>query len=201
MNGPSEELAVETGNCFAPDPRTRLQKLRDKLFPAKHCFAPKAPSEFEDCIHGHAITKLSWADRLRVLFTGVVVTSWRTVTENKVGRTVNAATCHIGTAKDLVLILLAVLFAAPCFAQDRYPLDTRPAPYVRYGERYATPPKIYSGNGTYLGKLSQDRYAPDSVSNNYGRYGSRYSPDSVNNIYGPYGRYSTQPIYVYPRRW
>lgn len=88
-------------NCSEPDPRTRLQKFRDRLFPARHCFAPEAPSEFKDCIHGHAITKLGFADRLRVLLTGVVVTSWLTVTENEVGRTVNAATCHIGTARDL----------------------------------------------------------------------------------------------------
>lgn len=95
-------LAVECGLYEALDPRTRLQKLRDRLFPAQPCFAPEAPSEFKDCIHGHAVTKLSWSDRFRVLLTGVVVTSWRTVTENEVGRTVNAATCHIGTAKDLV---------------------------------------------------------------------------------------------------
>ena len=120
MNEPSEEwlremaerengkcvsvggLAVEMGCYSAPDPRTRLQKLRDRLFPDRHCFAPEAPSEFKDCIHGRAVTKLSWADRFRVLLTGVVVTTWRTVTENKVGQTVNSATCHIGTAKDLV---------------------------------------------------------------------------------------------------
>lgn len=85
----------------APDPRTRLQKLRDKLFPSRHCFAPEAPSGFKDCIYGRAVTKLSWMDRIRVLLTGVVVTSWRTVTENEVGNTVSAATCHIGTSKDL----------------------------------------------------------------------------------------------------
>jgi len=94
-------LAVDQGVYRAPDPRTRLQKLRDKLFPAKHCFAPDAPSEFKDCIHGHAVTKLSWIDRIRVLLTGVVVTSWRTVTENEIGGTVTSATCHVGTAKDL----------------------------------------------------------------------------------------------------
>lgn len=100
-----------------------------------------------------------------------------------------------------LVFLIVVLFAAPCFAQ--YPLDTRPAPYVRYGERYAnpyaTPPKLYS-SGRYLGELSTDRYAPDSVSNPYGRYGSRYSPDSIHNPYGPYGRYRTQTIWVYPSR-
>lgn len=97
----SSELTAETGCYYAPDPRTRLQKLRDKLFPAKHCFAPEVPGEFEDCIHGQATTRLSFVDRLRVLVTGVVITQWRTVTEHKVGRAVSAAECWIGTAKDL----------------------------------------------------------------------------------------------------
>ena len=77
MNGPSREwvekmaeiedgesvsvggLAVDMHCYSAPDPRTRFQKLRDRLFPSRHCFAPEAPSEFKDCIHGRAITKLS----------------------------------------------------------------------------------------------------------------------------------------------
>lgn len=103
--------------------------------------------------------------------------------------------------KSLVLAIV-LLFSVACYGQDRYQLDTRPAPYVRYGERYvspyANPPRVYSG-GTYLGELSANRYAPESISNPYSQYGSRYSPSSINNPYGPYGRYSAQPIYVYPR--
>lgn len=106
--------------------------------------------------------------------------------------------------KTLVCVLV-LLFAAPCLSQDRYRSGSRSSSYKRYSERYSypsisrydpSPPKIYSG-GTYLGELSADRYAPDSVSNEYGRYGSRYSPDSINNPYGPYGRYSAQPVYIY----
>ncbi|WP_205245723.1 hypothetical protein [Devosia naphthalenivorans] len=48
-------------------------------------------------------------------------------------------------------------------------------------------PIIVSPDGTYLGEFSSDQYAPDSISNPYGRYGSEYSPDSVNNPYGKYG--------------
>lgn len=48
-------------------------------------------------------------------------------------------------------------------------------------------PGIVAQDGTYLGKLSANRYDPDSVSNPYGRYGSRYSPTSINNPYSPYG--------------
>ncbi|HVT48081.1 MAG TPA: hypothetical protein VHD57_09865 [Vicinamibacterales bacterium] len=57
---------------------------------------------------------------------------------------------------------------------------------------YATQaPRLIGHDGTYLGKLSANPYDPDSVSNPYGRYGSRYSPTSVNNPYGQYGsRYS-----------
>ena len=44
-----------------------------------------------------------------------------------------------------------------------------------------------SSQGTYLGKLNDNPYDPDSVSNLYGRYGSPYSPDSINNPYGKYG--------------
>ena len=36
----------------------------------------------------------------------------------------------------------------------------------------------------YLGKLSTNKYDPDSVSNPYARYGSEYSSDSINNPYG-----------------
>lgn len=191
---------IETGCYSAPYPRTRFQKFRDKLFPSKHCFAPEAPGEFKDCIHGHAITKLSWTDRLRVLLTGVVVTSWRTVTENEVGRAVSAATCHIGTAKDLIVVLMVLLLSSTCFAQDVYQLNTRSSSYTRYAERYEmNTPRLYSGSGTYLGELSSNRYAPSSVSNPYGVYGSRYSPTSINNPYSPYGQYRTQPVYVFPR--
>lgn len=109
--------------------------------------------------------------------------------------------------KTLAMFVLLLMFAVPCFAQDRFQLDTQEAPYVRFAEKYnnygsqyaVNPPKIYSGNGTYLGELSTNKYAPDSVSNPYGVYGSRYSPTSINNPYSPYGYYRTQPIYVYPR--
>lgn len=103
------------------------------------------------------------------------------------------------------LVICAVLVvSAVCHAQSPTQLNTRPAPYVQYAQRYETgasqwavPPVIYSG-GVYLGELSTNRYAPDSVANPYGVYGSRYSPTSINNPYGPYGRYSARSIYVYP---
>jgi hypothetical protein len=47
----------------------------------------------------------------------------------------------------------------------------------------------------YLGRLSVNRNIRDSVSNPYGRYGSRYSPDSIINPNARYGSpYSTTSI-------
>ena len=83
-----------------PDRRTRLQKLKSRLFPAKHCMIPDAPSSYLGVIHGYAVSKLDWKDRLRVLFTGIVVTQWKTVTQNEVGISITNAECHIGTSSD-----------------------------------------------------------------------------------------------------
>ena len=48
-------------------------------------------------------------------------------------------------------------------------------------------PIIVAKDGTYLGRLSNDPYAADSISNPYGKYGSPYSGTSINNPYGKYG--------------
>jgi hypothetical protein len=53
--------------------------------------------------------------------------------------------------------------------------------------------KIIANDGTYLGKLSKNKYDPESVSNKYGQYGSKYSATSINNPYGKYGsKYSSE---------
>lgn len=101
----------------------------------------------------------------------------------------------------LVVVFLWIMWslASSCFSQERYPLET----YRDYGKDTeswsVSPPKIYSSDGTYLGELSKNRYAPDSISNPYGRFGSKYSSDSINNRYGTYGRYRATQLYVYPR--
>lgn len=88
--------------CFAADaPWTWRRRLRARLFPVKHCFAPEAPVHFKDCINMTAVTKLSLADRLRCLLTGVVVQHSRIVTEHEVGNTISASECYIGTKRDL----------------------------------------------------------------------------------------------------
>ena len=54
--------------------------------------------------------------------------------------------------------------------------------------RYSNPyvdraPRIYDYRGRYRGKLSNDRYDPDSISNPLGRFGNKYSTHSVHNPY------------------
>lgn len=102
--------------------------------------------------------------------------------------------------KSLVAALV-LLCSAQCYGQD---YNYRGG-YERFGSpaaRWSTnPPKLYSSSGTYLGELSQNRYRPDSVSNPYGRFGSKYSPTSVNNPYSPYGQYRAQQVYIYQPRW
>ena len=83
------------------------------------------------------------------------------------------------------------------------PYSKNGSPYSNRSWRnpYATnAPQIYDSYGRYRGRLSTNRYAPDSTSNRYSRYGSRYSPDSINNRYGLGSPYSTRPLYVYPSR-
>lgn len=57
---------------------------------------------------------------------------------------------------------------------------------------YAThAPKLYDSEGNYRGRLSDNKYDPDSISNPNGRYGSKYSYESINNPYGAGNKYRT----------
>ena len=66
-----------------------------------------------------------------------------------------------------------------------------------YGNRYSdtsvsnpyaqNAPKIIAEDGTYLGRLSANRYDAESVSNPHGKYGSPYSATSIHNPSSPYG--------------
>lgn len=62
--------------------------------------------------------------------------------------------------------------------------------------------KVYNSRGEFGGNLNSNRYDPDSVSNPYGRYGSRFSPDSMNNKYGAGSRFkSDSPNNIYSDGW
>ena len=46
---------------------------------------------------------------------------------------------------------------------------------------------IYGSNGTFLGRITSNSFAADSIGNQYGQYGSQYSSTSIFNPYGSYG--------------
>lgn len=81
---------------------------------------------------------------------------------------------------------LTPIYVPPAAPRSAAPAYRAPV-YLPPTAAYGTAPIVRGEDGTYLGRLSANPYASDSVSNPYGRYGSRYSPDSVNNPYGTYG--------------
>lgn len=48
-------------------------------------------------------------------------------------------------------------------------------------------PILIGEDGKYLGRINSNPFDPDSISNPFGRFGSKFSPDSVNNPFGKYG--------------
>lgn len=46
---------------------------------------------------------------------------------------------------------------------------------------------IYASDGTFLGKITKNKYDTDSIFNKYGDHGSKYSSDSIFNKYGDFG--------------
>lgn len=87
----SEELG---GNYCAETPWTWRERLRFRLFPARHCGLPVAPAAFKDCVVVQTVVVLSILDRLRVLWSGIVVVETKTVTEHIVGGTVTSSTAY-----------------------------------------------------------------------------------------------------------
>jgi len=51
----------------------------------------------------------------------------------------------------------------------------------------ASPIIVDPNTGKYLGNLNDNEFDPNSVANEFGRYGNEFSPDSINNDFGKYG--------------
>ena len=98
--------------------------------------------------------------------------------------------------------------ANPYGAGSPYKADGVNNRYGVYGSPYSPksatnphatqPPKLYDAQGNYRGELSANRYAPDSISNFYGRYEDTKSIQSVDMeaivqelVYGSGPVYST----------
>lgn len=86
-----------------------------------------------------------------------------------------------------LIILLSLLTSAEASAWTYGDGDE-----IRYGNRYGNDSnsvKLYSPGGEYMGNLNDNQFDPNSVSNPFGRYGSKYSSDSINNPYGKHNSY------------
>src|SRR5262249_24955460 len=98
-------------------------------------------------------------------------------------------------------------------SRNRYDAESVSNPYASYGSPYSptsvnnqfgvygspssplsvtnpytvSAPRLYASDGTYLGRLSANRFDSESTSNRFGRYGSPFSPTSITNRFSPYG--------------
>lgn len=72
---------------------TWRDRLRWKLFPRSMCDLPEVPPQTatKDCITIHTVAELSLGDRLRVLFSGRLEVTTRTVTEHEVGNSITSS--------------------------------------------------------------------------------------------------------------
>jgi hypothetical protein len=75
-------------------------------------------------------------------------------------------------------VSLLVAVAVVGLSSITYALDSR--------QRYLDV-RLYAEDGTYLGKVNNNPNDPESISNPYGKYGSKDSPTSINNENGIYG--------------
>ena len=101
----------------------------------------------------------------------------------------------------------SVATATPAPTQAPTPVPTQaPAPTVSAGGgSYGSSVSLYAldgtsylvaDDGTFLGDISSNSYASDSICNSYGSYGSKYESNSIRNEYGTYGsKYSNDSAY------
>jgi hypothetical protein len=85
--------------------------------------------------------------------------------------------------KCILLILFSLTANAGCFS-DQYGNQTcinQSQGQTDFRNDYNSP-KIYE-NGQYRGNLNNNQYDPNSISNEYGRFGNPYSSESIKNPY------------------
>lgn len=81
------QAVAEMTNNFAMPMRRRTWRgwLRYRLFGQRHCHLPPAPGHWKDSMFTEVYTYLGFLDRLRILISGRVKTTVKTITENEIG--------------------------------------------------------------------------------------------------------------------
>lgn len=83
-------------------------------------------------------------------------------------------------------LLIVALLSMPCLA-DEYQgqLTVNPTIPGAISPKQQFSPysgaKVYNSKGEFRGNLNGNQFDPDSVSNQFGKYGSQFSPESINN--------------------
>lgn len=83
------------------DSRSKWHRFWRWLYPYKHCPLPEVTGMASDCVKITTVIQLDWKDRVRVLFSGLVIVTTRTVTQHIVGWTVTGSESYVGTSYDL----------------------------------------------------------------------------------------------------
>ena len=68
--------------------------------------------------------------------------------------------------KKLIILAVGIMISGPAMAQVQ---------------------DLYANDGTYLGNTSSNQFDPNSINNQFGKYGNQFSANSVNNQFGQYG--------------
>lgn len=106
-----------------------------------------------------------------------------------------------------LIVIVACSVALPAMAQQyQGQLTINPHAPNAVSPYQARPqyggPALYDSQGQYRGRLNNNRYDSESISNPYGRYGSQYSSESINNPYGAGSPYrSDSPNNPYGKGW
>lgn len=89
-------------NYEAPSPKTTWRdRLRWKLFPAQYRPYEDLPDGFEDAIYINVTTCFSWVDRIRILFSGRILSNLVVPCEKAPGKTMSSALTHVLPIKAL----------------------------------------------------------------------------------------------------
>lgn len=78
-------MDVNMDTCKAEREWTWLETLRYKVFPVKYCELPEPDFKWDECFTHNLTIHVSFIDRIKLLFSGVLKTSSKTVCENPMG--------------------------------------------------------------------------------------------------------------------
>lgn len=84
-------------NCANTEPRT--SKIKRFFFPFTHCEYPEPEennhSDYKGFFRTETTCYIDWKDRIKILFTGKILVTVKTVTEHEVGKSISTASFNV----------------------------------------------------------------------------------------------------------